>query len=61
MGVVQKIINASPLGYNRVPFNKDDPLNSFLEGLVTQCVRFRNQESELYPMKQKYGGSAKNN
>jgi len=61
MGVVQKIINTSPLGYYRVPFNKDDPLNSFLEVLDTQCVRFRHQESELYPMKQKYGGSAKNN
>jgi hypothetical protein len=59
--VMQKIFNASSLGYNGDPFNKDDPLISFLEGLDTQCVRFRHQESELYPMEQKYGGSAKNN
>ena len=54
MRVMQKIFNASSLGYNGDPFNKDDPLNSFLEVLDTQCVQFRNQESELYPMEQKY-------
>ena len=57
---MQKIFNASPLGYNGDPFNKDDPLNSFLEVLDTQCVQFRHQESELYPMEQKYEGDAKN-
>jgi hypothetical protein len=41
-------------------FNKDWPLTRFWEVLVTQCARFRHQESELYPTVQQYGGGAEN-
>ena len=57
---MQKIFNASPLGYNGDPFNTDVPLESFLEGLDTQCVRFRHQESELSLMVQFYKDGAEN-
>jgi len=42
-------------------FNKDLPITRFWEVLDTQCVRFRHQESKLYPMMQQYGVGAKNN
>ena len=47
------------MGYYGDPFNKNVPLESFLEVLDTQCVRFHYQESELYLMELKYGGVAK--
>ena len=59
--VMQNIFNASPLGYYGDPFNKNVPLESFLEVLDTQCVRFHYQESELYMMELKYGGVAEIN
>jgi len=49
------------LGYYGDPFNKNVPLESLLEVLDTQCVRFHYQESELYMMELKYGGVAKIN
>ena len=58
---MQKIFNASLLGYNGDPFNKDWPKMSFWEVLDTQCVRFRHQECELYSMVQQYGGGAEIN
>ena len=54
MRVMQKIFDASPCRLNGDPFNKDRPITSFWDVLDTQCVRFRHQESELYPMDQKY-------
>ena len=40
------------------PFNKNVPLENFLEVLDTQCVQFRDEESDLYPIEEKYGSGS---